>query len=66
MAIISGPEPQRTLFEKKIFEVASKTNDNFLIVRGLPGEKENNFHLSNCKVFNHLNTADMQDAIEVK
>ncbi len=64
MAIISGPEPQRTLFEKKIFDIASKTNDDFLIVRGLPGEKENNFSLSNCKVFNHLNTADMQEAIE--
>jgi UDP-N-acetylglucosamine transferase subunit ALG13 len=63
MAIISGPEPQRSIFEKKIFEVASKTNDKFLIVRGLPGEKENTFYLSNCKVFNHLNTTDMEEAI---
>jgi hypothetical protein len=63
MAIISGPEPQRSLFEKKIFEVASKINDEFLIVRGFPGEIKNTFHRSNCKVFNHLNTNDMEEAI---
>jgi uncharacterized protein (TIGR00661 family) len=64
MAIISGPEPQRSIFEKKIFEVASKTNDKFMIVRGLPGNTKNEFQLPNCKVFNHLNTIDMQSAIE--
>ncbi len=64
MAIISGPEPQRSLFEQKIFEAASKTNDNFLIVRGLPGEKEKDFSNPNCKVFNHLNTIEMQQAMQ--
>jgi uncharacterized protein (TIGR00661 family) len=64
MAIISGPEPQRSLFEKKIFEIASRSIDNFLIVRGLPGEKESNFNFTNCKVLNHLSTADMQAAIQ--
>ncbi|MEP6465528.1 MAG: glycosyltransferase [Parafilimonas sp.] len=64
MAIISGPEPQRSLFEKKIFEVAAKSNDTFLIIRGLPGQKENDFNFPNCTIFNHLNTADMQAAIE--
>ncbi|HEY2726515.1 MAG TPA: glycosyl transferase family 28, partial [Parafilimonas sp.] len=62
MAIISGPEPQRSLFEKKIFEAASKTNDKFLIVRGLPDKEKNDYNFSNCKVFNHLNTIDMQAA----
>ena len=64
MAIISGPEPQRSVFEKKIIEVTSKTNDEFLVVRGLPGEKENTFQLPNCKVFNHLNTNEMEEALE--
>lgn len=64
IAIISGPEPQRSLFEKKILEAASKISEKFLIVRGLPGEKETRFFLPNCKVFNHLNTTDMQAAIE--
>ena len=64
MAIISGPEPQRSIFEKKIFDVASTSKDSFLIVRGLPGRPEEDFKLPNCKVFNHLNTTDMQEAIE--
>jgi uncharacterized protein (TIGR00661 family) len=63
MAIISGPEPQRSIFEKKIFEMASKTNDSFLIVRGLPGEITKHSFPPNCKVFDHLSTADMQAAI---
>ena len=64
MVIISGPEPQRSLFEQKIFETVSKSNDNFLIVRGLPGEKEKDFSNPNCKVFNHLNTIEMQEALQ--
>ncbi|MEP6683432.1 MAG: glycosyltransferase [Parafilimonas sp.] len=64
MAIISGPEPQRSLFEKEILEAASKSSDKFLIVRGLPDEKQKDFHLSNCEVYNHMNTAGMQAAIE--
>jgi len=63
ITIISGPEPQRSVFEKKIFEVVSKTNDEYLIVRGLPDEINNTFHFPNCKVFNHLSTNDMEEAI---
>ncbi len=63
MAIISGPEPQRSLFEKKIFEIASILNESFLIVRGLPGNYETSPGLPNCKVFNHLNTNEMYAAI---
>ena len=63
LVIISGPEPQRSLFEKKIFEVAAKTNDRFLIMRGLPGESANEIFLPNCQVFNHLNTTEMEEAV---
>ncbi|SFQ03057.1 glycosyltransferase [Parafilimonas terrae] len=63
IAIISGPEPQRSIFEKKIFELASKMPDKFIIVRGLPGENEENFISPNCAIFNHLNTEEMQAAI---
>lgn len=64
MVIISGPEPQRSIFEKKVFDYVSASSENFIIVRGLPGETENHFDLPNCKIFNHLNTEDMQVAIE--
>jgi uncharacterized protein (TIGR00661 family) len=64
MVIISGPEPQRSLFEQKILETVSKTNERFLIIRGLPGKTEINFSFPNCTVFNHLNTTEMQQALQ--
>lgn len=36
-AIISGPEPQRSLFEKKITDVVQRIQSETIIVRGLPG-----------------------------
>lgn len=63
IVIISGPEPQRSIFENKIFELAAGIPDKFIIIRGLPGENEKKFTLPNCTVFNHLNTEEMQDAI---
>lgn len=38
MAIISGPEPQRTIFEKLIIEQVERTNLKGILVRGLPDE----------------------------
>lgn len=34
LAILSGPEPARTLFENKIIEIFSKKNGNHTIIRG--------------------------------
>ena len=36
MAIISGPEPQRTIFEKLVIEQVTNTNLKGVLVRGLP------------------------------
>ncbi len=38
--IISGPEPQRTIFEKKIFEQAASLNGKKIIVRGVTESDE--------------------------
>jgi UDP-N-acetylglucosamine transferase subunit ALG13 len=63
MVIVSGPEPQRSLFEEKVSQVARVMRDNFLIIRGMPDEKRPFMHLPNCTVFNHLTTQEMQEAI---
>jgi hypothetical protein len=34
LALISGPEPQRTIFEKQVREILSKTKGNHYIIRG--------------------------------
>jgi hypothetical protein len=38
LVILSGPEPQRSIFENKIIEEISHYNGTAAIVRGLPGE----------------------------
>lgn len=38
-AILSGPEPQRSIFEKMITEHLARTNRRAIIVCGLPGRK---------------------------
>ena len=41
LAIISGPEPQRTIFEKLIETQSRKYNISTLIIQGIPGLKNN-------------------------
>lgn len=38
LAIVSGPEPQRTLFEKQIWEQGNALGKKFVLVAGLPGQ----------------------------
>ena len=61
--IISGPEPQRTLFEAamtaKALEGAAKT----LLVRGLPGSNEPQQQQGNLTIVNHLADVALASAL---
>lgn len=61
LIIISGPEPQRSIFEKKIFEFAETCKEKFLIVRGKPEEKTIE-KIANYKIYNHLATKELAEA----
>lgn len=65
MAIISGPEPQRTIFENLILEQAQRSNLKGVLVRGLPNVEEdlvvNN---PNLTIFNHLETDEFLDYLQ--
>jgi len=54
LIILSGPEPQRTLFEKILLPQLSSYQAPVVFVRGLPGEPETLSLPSNVSVFNHL------------
>lgn len=59
-AILSGPEPQRTLFEKKVKSLLTNYSGSAIIIRGLPGETKKLEGLpSNIKQANHLDTKEM-------
>jgi UDP:flavonoid glycosyltransferase YjiC (YdhE family) len=63
LVILSGPEPQRTLFEELILEQLSSYEKPVVFVRGLPGEDSHIETKENVVVFNHLCAADLEEQI---
>jgi uncharacterized protein (TIGR00661 family) len=61
--LLSGPEPQRTLLEKKILDNAGKTNATIVLLRGKPIDEEKIDAPKNVTVFNHLAGEALQDII---
>ncbi len=64
MAMISGPEPQRTVFENLILDALSSRNNRALIVRGLPGEEALPELPDHLEVCNHLSGIELAAAIQ--
>jgi uncharacterized protein (TIGR00661 family) len=62
--LLSGPEPQRTVFEHLMMEEVKKMKENFLIVRGKPLEKSIPFVANHVQVHNHLNATELALAIQ--
>jgi uncharacterized protein (TIGR00661 family) len=61
--LLSGPEPQRTLFEKKISRDISQIKDEVMIVRGKPGSLETFSFPGNVTVVNHLEGIELEKAM---
>ena len=60
IAILSGPEPQRTIFEKLVLEQIQRNKLKAVVLRGLPNnEQELNLENSNLQIFNHLSTDEL-------
>src|SRR5207253_10252008 len=59
--IISGPEPQRTIFEKKILQIVTRLKGTIMIMRGKPDEQDVPKASTNCIIVNHLSTAELQE-----
>jgi UDP-N-acetylglucosamine transferase subunit ALG13 len=62
LVIISGPEPQRSLFEKMILKQAMVSDKKIALVRGLPLSSEAHSS-SRITVFNHLDVAQLNNLI---
>jgi hypothetical protein len=54
VGIVSGPEPQRTLLEKKLWEGGNINNQPFLIVAGLPMCKDYQRKSTHGQLVHHL------------
>lgn len=66
LVILSGPEPQRTVFEKILLGQLDDFKGNTLFVRGLPGSGNQQDLVSinqNIIVKDHLSSVELNDAI---
>ncbi len=71
LLLISGPEPQRTIFEKILLDQLPDFNGTVLLVRGLPGSNEAaapgiNPYLPGAQltIKNHLDAASLNTALQ--
>ncbi len=64
LVIISGPEPQRTIFENIILQQAHQYTKPIVMVRGLPGDTSKLPVPPNIEVHNHLPATDIEQRME--
>lgn len=62
--LLSGPEPQRTILEKKLLSQLSSYTGPVTLVRGLPQSLETLSLSKNIEVYNHLPAAQLQDLLQ--
>ena len=59
LVVISGPEPQRTLFEEKIIKDLETFKGKILLIRGLPGNASIIPSTNNAEIINHLQADEL-------
>ena len=64
IAIVSGPEPQRSIFESLLLNQMQQLTCKCLIVKGKPTEVQEKNEINNVVVISHLNTEQMRTAIK--
>lgn len=62
--ILSGPEPQRTLLEKNLLPQVIMLNQPAVFVRGMLHEKMGESEVNGVKIFNYLNSGELQKVME--
>ncbi|MCX6232376.1 MAG: glycosyltransferase [Bacteroidetes bacterium] len=60
LVLLSGPEPQRSIFEEIILKELEKQSLAAVIVRGVPEKDEFQIISNHIKIYSHLETEQMQ------
>ncbi|WP_234859313.1 glycosyltransferase [Aquimarina aquimarini] len=63
MVLLSGPEPQRTLLEQKLFQEFEQSDKRIVFVRGLIEETRQTYVKNNIIIHNYLTGKDLEDTI---
>jgi len=64
MVLLSGPEPQRSIFENIILKQLKDFSGSVVFVRGLPAQTETLTLSQNIQVYNHLPAAELSLKIQ--
>lgn len=62
LVMLSGPEPQRTIFENVLIAQMQHLKLDIVLVRGLPAE-ENTLAIEGMKIYNHLPASNLNELI---
>jgi UDP-N-acetylglucosamine transferase subunit ALG13 len=63
LIILSGPEPQRTIFEDKIVKQLKAHTRNAVLVRGLPAEGGKMEDIEGLRIFNYMAADQLNELI---
>ncbi len=63
MVLLSGPEPQRTLFEDKLFVELKDFNGNILFVKGVIEKEQTCIERDNITIYNFMESQELNIAI---
>jgi uncharacterized protein (TIGR00661 family) len=63
-ALISGPEPQRTIFETIIMNAFEKLEGKKIIIRGKPSAKNISSNKNDVTIYDHVEAAALQNIIK--
>jgi len=64
ICILSGPEPQRTIFEKELIDIFTKAKHKVLIIRGILNDQNINNLSSNIKIINTCQDSEMYNYLK--
>lgn len=63
LALLSGPEPQRTLLEEKLLKEFEGTDKSILLVQGLVKAKQESYVLDGISIINYMQTEQLEQVI---
>lgn len=63
MVLLSGPEPQRSILEKKLFQEFEKSDKSIVFVRGVIEDRHQTYVKNNITVHNYLTGKALENAI---
>lgn len=63
LILLSGPEPMRSILEKKLMADLQGYNGKAILLRGLPGESQDLSTTPGIRIFNHLPAAALNQLI---